>query len=81
MQTLQVSEELGRRLPPVAATVDVRNLQARELLVGDVLEAPKIDAVHLPDGRFGANAEGAHSTVLAEVVLILTRVEQILRQI
>lgn len=73
--------ELRRALPTVVAPVNVCDGNPCELFIGDVDEAPDIDAVHLADRSFIANSEAAHATVSADVVMILPGIEQILRQI
>ena len=62
-------------------TVNVRDRDARQLFFRYSLEAPQIDPVHLPDGRLGANTKRTDAAVLAEVVLVLPGVEQVLRQL
>src|SRR6185436_3190407 len=54
--------------------------KARKLCLGQARKAPDIDAVHLSDRRVGSDSERAHAAVLAEVVLVLARIEEVLRQ-
>lgn len=46
--------------------------------MGDALQAAYIDTVHLSDWRLIADAEGTDAAVLAEEVLVLLRVEEVL---
>ena len=71
---------MHRRGKAVVPTVNVGDRDARELFVRYVFEAAKIDAVHHPYGRFGSHTIGAHAAHFAEVVLVLRRVEQVLRE-
>ena len=59
-------------------TVNVRDRDARQLFFRYSIEAPQIDTVHLPDGRLGANTKRTDTAVLAEVMLVLRGVEQVL---
>jgi hypothetical protein len=77
----QVAIKLGCALPFVMQSVDVSNGDLRKLFVGDIGKASKIDSVHLPDRRFVPDTETTNSTVLAEVVMVLFCVEQILCQL
>ena len=71
---------LGRS-KTVVATVNVRDGDARQFLLRYIFEAAKVDAVHLPDGRVGSHSERTHATNLAEEVVVLLGVEQILSQL
>lgn len=62
-------------------TVNVRDRDARQIFFRYALQAPQIDPVHLPDGRLGPYTKRTHAAVLAEVVLVLPGVEQVLRQL
>ena len=62
-------------------TVNVRDRYARQLFFRYSIEAPQIDSVHLPDGCLGANTERTHAAVLAEEVLVLLGVKQVLRHL
>ena len=66
---------------PIAAAIDVGDGQAREFCLGDATQATQVDSIHLSDGRLGPNAERTHTTVLAEVVLVLPCVEQVLSEL
>ena len=73
--------EVNRRRKAVIQSIDVGDRNTREFFFRDTFEAPKVDAIHDTDGRFGADTVGAHTTDLAEVVLVFLRVEQVLRQL
>lgn len=62
-------------------SVNVRDRDARQFDFRYSFEATKIDAVHLSDGRLRADSECADAAVLAEVVLVLADVEQVLCQL
>src|SRR5215831_19737758 len=76
-----MTEEFRSVLPSVVATVDVRDRNPGQLFVRDAFQASHIDSVHLPDRRLVADAKGANTAVLAEVVVILPGVEPILTKI
>ena len=76
-----MTEELGRTLPSVVATVDVRDRKLRQVLVRNVIEAHDVDPIHLANRGCVSNPEGSHAAVLAEVVVVLHGVEQVLRQL
>ena len=73
-------EEIGRLLPFVA-TIDVGNGHPGQLFLGDVFQAAQVDAIHLADRRVVPDSKGADAAALAEVVVIVSRVEHVLRQI
>lgn len=75
-----MAEEL-RRASLVVATVNIRDGDLCQLFVRNVVEAHHVYAVHLADGRFVAHTERAHAAVLAEVVMVLPGVEQILSEL
>ena len=62
-------------------TVNVRDRNARQFFFRDSLEAPQIDPVHHSDGRLGADPKRSHTAALAEVVLVLHGIEQVLDQL
>jgi hypothetical protein len=76
----QVREVL-RLLEPVVATIDVGDGHPRKLFLRYVLETAQVDAVHLSQGSLVSDPERPHATVLAEVVEVLSGVEQVLRQL
>jgi hypothetical protein len=67
-----------RRHVTVVHPVNVRDRDPGQLLFRNSLEAADIDTEHLPDGRFVANAKRPDSTGPAEIVLVFSRVEQVL---
>ena len=74
----QVAKELRCTLPVVVAAVGVGDGQGGQLFVGDASEAPQVDPVHLSNGRLGSDAKGTNAAMLAEVVLVLLGVEEVL---
>jgi hypothetical protein len=62
-------------------TVNVRDWDARQVFFRYALETAQIDPVHLPYGRLGANAKRADAAALAEVVLVLPGVKEVLCQL
>ena len=50
-----------RRIHAIVETIDVRNGETRQLLVRHVGEAADVHAVHLADGRLGADTERAQA--------------------
>lgn len=80
MTNLQMAEKLRCALPPVVATINVCDGNLCQFFVEDIIEAHDVDSVHLADRRFVSNPEASYTTVLAEVVVVLLGVEQILRQ-
>src|SRR5687768_1682952 len=77
----QVRKELRGIRPAIVAAVDVGDRNLRVLLVRDVLEAADVHAIHLADRRIVADAESAHAAMTAEVMKVLLRVEDVLRQL
>lgn len=80
LRTHSKMREVNRWGEAVILAVNVRNGDARQFFIGHVVEATQVDAVHDSDGGLGAHAIGTHAAELAEVVLVLLRVEQVLRQ-
>ena len=73
--------EVRWRLELIVATIDVGDWNLRKLFVRHVVEAPQIYPVHLTHRRIISHAEGTNTAVLAEIVKVLLRVEQVLRQL
>lgn len=80
-KTLQVGEEGGGFVPSVVYTVNVRDGDLGELRFADPLQATNVDAVHLSNGRLVADPERSNTAVLAEEVLVLPCIEEVLRQV
>jgi hypothetical protein len=76
-----MTQELWCVLPSVIATVNVRDGNPGQLVVRDVFEAPYVDPVHLANRSFVSDAKGTNTAALAEVVVILLGIEQILSKV
>src|SRR4249919_3880730 len=81
MAALQMREERRGIFPPVVQAVDIGNGHLRQFFFGDALQAPYVDTVHLSNGRLIAHTEGTDAAVLAKEVLVLLRVEEVLRHL
>lgn len=62
----------------VIQAVNVCDGNLRQLFLGNTLKTTDIHSVHFPNGRLIANPEGPDTTDLAEEMLILPCIEQIL---
>ncbi len=71
---------LGSVLPPIVHTVDVRDWNLREILFRNSFQTADVDAVHLSDRRVIADSKWTHTASLAEEVLILLGIEQVLSE-
>ena len=78
---LQVAREPRRVLPVVVAAVTVVDGRCREFFGRRIFQAADVHADHLADIRAVSQAERAHATGPAEVVLVLHGVEQVLREL
>jgi hypothetical protein len=76
-----VTEEFRSALPFVITPVDIGDGSARELFIGNVLEATQVDSVHLSDRGFGSEPKGSNTAVLAKVVKVFSGVEPVLIQL
>lgn len=75
-----MTEEFRRVLPVVVQSVHVGDRHLRKLLIRDIRKTHDIDTDHFSHRRFISDAKGAHAAVLAEVVMVLARVEYIFRE-
>ena len=73
--------EVHWRRELIIATIDVGDWNLRKRLVRYVVEAAQIYPVHLAHRRIVSHAEGTNTAMLAEVVDVLLRVEQVLRHL
>ena len=64
----------------IVATIDIGDWNLRKRLAPHVFEAPQIYPALLTHRRIVSYAEGTNIAVLAELVEVLLRVEQVLRQ-
>jgi hypothetical protein len=74
-------DKLGGLLPSVISTVHIGDRNLRQFLFRDTLQAPDVDPVHLADWRIVADSEGTDTAVPAKEMLILSSIEQVLRQL
>ena len=75
-----VSEVRWRR-ELIVETIDIGDWNLRKRFIRHVVKAAQIYPVHLAHRRIVSHAEGTNTTVLAEVVDVRLRVEQVLRQL
>ena len=68
-------------LPSVISAVHIGDRNLRQFLFRDALKAPDVDPVHLADWRIVSDSESTDTAVLAEEMLILSSIEQVLRQL
>ena len=73
--------EVRWRRELIVETIDIGDWNLRKRFVRHVVEAPQIYPVHLTHRRVISHAECTNTTVLAEVVDVRLRVEQVLRQL
>ncbi len=72
-------EVLRRALPPVVAAVHVRDRRVGEFLVGCILEAAEVHAVHPADRCLGADAEGKEELepkILKDAIVVVDDIRQ-----
>ena len=73
--------EVRWRRELIVETIDVGDWNLRKRFVRHVVEAPQINPVHLAHRSIVSHAEGTNTAVLAEIVKVLLRVEQVLRHL
>ena len=73
--------EVHWRRELIVETIDIGDWNLRKRFVRHVVEAPQIYPVHLAHRSIVSHAEGTNTAVLAEIVKVLLRVEQVLRHL
>ena len=73
--------EVRWRRALIVETIDIGDWNLRKRLVRHVVEAAQIYPIHLTHRRIVSHAEGTNTAMLAEIVKVLLRVEQVLRQL
>src|SRR3954465_2543353 len=76
-----MSEERGLCLPSVVRSIDVGDRHFGQFFFRDTFQAAHVDAVHLSHRCLISYTEGAHAALLAEKMLVLLRIEAVLRQL
>ena len=73
--------EVRWRRELIVETIDIGDWNLRKRFVRHVVEAAQIYPVHLTHRRIVSHAEGTNTAVLAEIVEVLLRIEQVLRHL